>query len=155
MNVSKELLSEVLGYAVSSIYIAPNGNFIEAQSKYRDERINIHELQHSCKEWAYRQIIGKTGTYFNGCGRSQQHQMYNINIITSKYDKDLYMCTIDNGKDLNCNLEFYGLTGRDNHPKTCFNVKANKVRELRWYADTEPEAVFAAAQWILDNKDKQ
>ena len=50
---SKELLSEVLEFEVTSIYIAPNLKFIEAQSENRDERVNIYELAHKCKEWAY------------------------------------------------------------------------------------------------------
>jgi hypothetical protein len=49
---SKELLSEVLGFVVTSIYVAPNDKFIEAQSEYQDERINIYELMHMMKEWA-------------------------------------------------------------------------------------------------------
>jgi hypothetical protein len=52
---SKELLSEVLGFVVTSIYVAPNDKFIEAQSEYQDERINIYELTHKCKEWAFKQ----------------------------------------------------------------------------------------------------
>ena len=55
--ISKELLSEVLGFKVTSIYVAPNLNFIEAQSEYIDKRINIHELEHKCKEW-----LKKSGT---------------------------------------------------------------------------------------------
>jgi len=51
-TISKELLSEVLGFEVSSVYVAPNDTFVEAQSEYSDERVNIHELAHKCKEWA-------------------------------------------------------------------------------------------------------
>ena len=108
MNVSKELLSEVLGYAVSSIYIAPNGNFIEAQSKYRDERINIHELQHSCKEWANKNKFYIKSSMIINTASAVVEKIYEPN-------------------ELN-----------------------------KWFhANTEPEAVFAAAQWILANKDKQ
>ena len=42
-TISKELLSAVLGYEISSVYIAPSGSFVEAQSEYRDERFNIYE----------------------------------------------------------------------------------------------------------------
>ena len=49
--ISKELLSEVLGYEFSSVYVAPNGSFVEAQSEYRDERFNIYELENICINW--------------------------------------------------------------------------------------------------------
>lgn len=104
MNVSKELLSEVLGYAVSSIYIAPNGNFIEAQSKYRDERISIYEFQHKCKEWAY--------------------------------ERDFYIYSI---------FTFAG-------EGACYVTKDNEVQKrLATFAgDSEPEAVFKATSYIME-----
>jgi hypothetical protein len=49
--ISKELLSEVLEYEVSSVYVAPNYSFVEAQSEYRDERFNIYELENICINW--------------------------------------------------------------------------------------------------------
>lgn len=113
MNISKELLSEVLGYAVSSIYIAPNGNFIEAQSKYRDERINIYELQHKCKEWAFK----------------QGYELFSR--ILSNDHKPVGNCVV-------------------------YRVEADPEESLKiTNADTEPESVIKATQWILDNKDKQ
>lgn len=51
MKISKELLSAVLNFEVSYVYVAPNGKFIEAQSENRDERVNIYELAFRTKEY--------------------------------------------------------------------------------------------------------
>lgn len=52
--ISKELLSEVLGYTISSLYIAPNKTFIEVHSEGVDKRFNTYELAHKCKEWSIK-----------------------------------------------------------------------------------------------------
>jgi hypothetical protein len=66
--VSKELLSEVLGikvlkveknanhhiefYSNSTLPYYYSGNMFHATYKCYAQKINIHELQHKCKEWA-------------------------------------------------------------------------------------------------------
>ena len=49
--ISKELLSEVIGYKVD--YIASSGNtYIGFHTEMGGKNINIYELAHKCKEWA-------------------------------------------------------------------------------------------------------
>ena len=69
--------------------------------------INLYELAHKCKEWAWKQ------------------------------DKEHITTTINTRKTLT------GLY------KTCIND------DIEWFAKTEPEAIFKACQWILEQKDKQ
>ena len=42
--ISKELLSEILGFEVSGFCLALNETFIEVYDDSRDERISIYEL---------------------------------------------------------------------------------------------------------------
>lgn len=113
MNVSKRLLSEVLGeeYSLNKF---PDGYSINYKttlvlSKYSGvEFINIYELAHKCKEWI----------------KSTSH--YELVI----YDSNVYLTTC-------------GLGG-----------EGGFYYDYKFIADTEPEAVFAACQWVLDNKDK-
>ena len=153
--ISEKLLSEVLKNEIENrdityIEICKNVVIYKVSIYDREEEINIHELAYKCKEWAYKQKIGKTGTYYNGCGRSQQHLMYDINIVTKQCDKE-YLATIDNGKDLNCSLDFYGISAMHNSSVVQFNYKANTVKDIRFYANTEPEVIFKACQWLLEN----
>jgi len=71
--------------------------------------INIYELQHSCKEWAY--------------------------------ERDFYIYSI---------FTFAG-------EGACYVIKDDEIQKrlATFTGDSEPAAVFAATQWLLDNKDKQ
>jgi len=55
--ISKELLSEVLGYKINNIDVQNNYIIIDyLVIKWNDNRpneINIYELAHKCKEWAF------------------------------------------------------------------------------------------------------
>lgn len=62
--ISKELLSEVLGVDIEDVYITENQVLYSIPNYEIEEdsetfyinlgtRINIHELSHKCKEWAY------------------------------------------------------------------------------------------------------
>ena len=60
MKISKELLSEVLGYkVVNNVLLLLEDevmvklNFEYFQTKYENDEINVYELQHLCKEWAF------------------------------------------------------------------------------------------------------
>lgn len=53
LTISKELLSEVFGENVLSFDIGGNEILIEFD-KY-ENILNIYELAHKCKEWAYKQ----------------------------------------------------------------------------------------------------
>jgi len=114
MNVSKELLSEVLGTPVEIISIDEHKCEIKNSISFENYQLGVsysylygnkeirfmpvHELAHECKEWA----------------SSKGYHIYSHN--------------------KGCHIHY--------------NIASFK-------ADTEPEAIFAACQWILDNKDKQ
>ena len=141
----KELITKSLFNAVYNCDISKDSDMLRYYN-----RISMYEFAFKCKEWAYKQEIGKTGTYFNGCGWSQQHLMYGINIVT-KYCDNEYIATIDNDKDLNCSLDFYGLSAMHHSSVKEFEYKANTVKDICFYANTEPEAIFKACHWILEN----
>lgn len=107
--ISKELLSEVLGYKISKAYIEDTQSvkylnvFLDGDDTGIYDSINIHELAHKCKEWAYKQ-----------------------------------------GFLLNSDSLGYCLHG-------CYEEDIIKV-DQEWKSDTEPEAIFKACEWILENK---
>jgi len=116
--ISKELLSEVLWVEVikfddgkyqypnndmSKVYYMVNGTFGVYSS------INIYELAHKCKEWAWK-------------------KGYEIN---SKAE-----CNKDDDRCGNaCIYKCYG-----------YDIIGS------FGANSEPEAIFKASQWVLDNK---
>ena len=109
--ISKELLDEVLKEKV--LFIGSINKSILNYEVYSDftcdkvayGEINIYELAHKCKEWA-----------FNKGG---------IDITSGKrLGLDGWEC-----------LVFFGVI-----PCDCYE------------ADTEPEAIFKACQWILENR---
>ena len=113
--ISIKLLSEVLGKKVIRY-----DNELQILF-YRDEydsmvwaELNIYELAHKCKEWAWRN--------------------YHYT-LSSEYADNEYSCSAT-------------LTWHDfkNYPCT--------IEEYPIVSDTEPEAIFKACQWILDNKRK-
>lgn len=61
--ISKELLSEVLEVDLTERLVVTNGNKIQISFPDRVEDINIHELAHKCKEWAFKK------GYMVGSGR--------------------------------------------------------------------------------------
>ena len=112
MNVSKELLNEVLNIEREIKHI----DFIEKWNTFiyyvdggAERTINIYELQHKCKEWA----------------RIKSYLLYSypVDVLTDRYACDV--------KD------------------------KRRTQIMMQPADTEPEAVIKATQWVLDNKDKQ
>lgn len=116
--ISKELLSEVLGKTVDIVYTKDHvGNDFKTfiRPRYGDflDEINIYELAHKCKEWAYK-----------------QKQSYRVTSgFTNLPDYD-YEAIIENPTSTGTKREIFE-------------------------ADSEPEAVFQACQYILENKDKQ
>lgn len=115
--ISKELLSEVLGFHIEYVPVQSYNHGEVIFNKHVDfmkrETINMHELAHKCKEWA----------------RDNDHHITSGNRTdgTTRYD---VMCA---HKD--CDIE-----------------------ELDYFFsgifDTEPEAIFKACEWIL-NQGKQ
>lgn len=111
-NISKELLSKVLGIRVDSFYSHVSSGMLGyfCNNDQFQEEINIYELAHKCKEWATSQgfIILTYGEAY-----------YNVDVH--------------------------------------YHSNKSKFGNLAFSADakTEPEAIFKACKWILDNKDTQ
>ena len=119
--ISKELLSEILNNKKkydSNLYIEPivrikyegsgikynfSDGVINKSSLMHDGEINIHELAHKCKDWAFVKHDYIISSYNKGSES-----------VATFYNKD-------------------------------FGV---------FCSETEPEAIFKACQWILDNKEK-
>ena len=107
--ISKELLSEVL----SNKHIINNKNDLLIGEKEvilfskmgsYDININIHELAHKCKEWAYESGV----TNF--------------------------------------------LSGQSDYGRRCEFYWGFELSEFQ--ANTEPEAIFKACEWVLENKER-
>jgi len=114
--ITKELLSEVLTntygenfqiYEFEEAFTFEGYHFTYDYSDNNIEKdsINIYELAHKCKEWAFNN--------------------YGIDIKTSRRTFGF--------------VAKLGIGTHTNGQQT---------------ADTEPEAIFKACQWILDNKEK-
>ena len=146
LKISKELIKNVLVKETENLSDDFTFDIIDNYIIFADDgecmfEVNIYEFVFKCKKWAYKQEIGKPCI--------GQHLMYGINIIT-KYCDNEYLATIDNGKDLNCSLDFYGLSAMHNSSVVQFNYKAQTVKDICFYANTEPEAVFKACEWIVE-----
>lgn len=112
--ISTKLLNEVLNLNVYGFKIKDNIIKIDHEDGMpvmNNKNINIYELAHKCKEWAWKN------------NRVLQSQFSNSNEGLVGY------CCISNLNNLNEN-----------------NICDH-------YAATEPEAIFAACQWILENKE--
>ena len=125
--ISKELLSEVLNQNVTSVYKQ------QEQYRYTTSNINgawvsgsdvpfpnIYELAHKCKEWAYK--VAK----------------FPIKLETSPTDE--YGEEYSIGSWFLCGIE-------GNHPKTNNTIKRYT---LVHYGQNEPEAIFKACEWIME-----
>jgi hypothetical protein len=120
-SINKSLLNEVLNKKFYKIEFAGFGTYtcsntlicryIKDDENY-SEQINIYELAHKCKEWAFK-------------------QGYSLNVFNS-------------------NSNYHEVT-----PNTLAQNDEEWVEHPYSIASSEPEAVFKACQWILDNKDKQ
>lgn len=118
MNISKELLSEVLEFNVDNITTIDSVNIKQLLiigDKCID--INIYELAHMCKEWAY------TKTY----------------ALTTMNDFGFDNNDVNNFKTYwtTCYINLQPVNGTHLHSEL---------------ADTEPEAIFQACEWIRTNK---
>lgn len=121
--ISKKLLSEVLDENITNLKVNEKDNdwlkYTIAEGGISMYGVNIHELAHKCKEWAFDKHNKPISTY------KKKHTKYR--------DSD--------------------------------ESKGKKVGDVYWvasifpnytYADTEPEAIFKACEWILkENKCKQ
>ena len=105
--ISKELLSEVLGYKVELVK-SNNGTTLYFNKYENGDYINIHELAHKCKEWA----------------------------VLKGYEIETKLYAIGTEIYSSANISY----GR------------NMGKYIDTITTTEPEAIFKACQWILDNK---
>ncbi len=111
--ISKELLNEVLGYETSYIKMVGTKLCFSCHIK-GGSNINIYELAHKCKEWAF------------------------------SYKFDFEIIRIKNVKN-------YGKIFIRIH-----TIHTNQCNGKEFYPfDREPEAIFKACQWILDNKENK
>ncbi len=108
MEISKELLGEVLELDIQSFYISETSNnnlTMQVRCPIKEElyskSINIYELAHKCKEWALSK------------------------------ECELLSCIRDENTSL-CDIYSDVLDCKFTH-----------------YANTEPEAIFKACEWIL------
>lgn len=135
--ISKELLSEVLGYRVANF--SHNGltngeigkNFmLHINPKQREDRpsscviakesINIYELAHKCKEWAHKK------EYYVNSGQMDRHSGKNSN---------KWFATIFNP---------YGKIGEERSGSLYGREMTRTI-----FADTEVEAILKACEWVL------
>ena len=121
--ISKELLSEILGFEVSGFCLALNETFIEVYDDSRDERISIYELAFECKKWAFL-------------------KWYDIETSINSLGLD------ENGNPIYVGYAFLSSMKDKEHI-----IDRNKyIKEFE--ANSEPEAVFKACEWILENQNK-
>jgi hypothetical protein len=122
MNISKELLREVLKIpTVSAVGTIDYWNCLIFYStpciNIRDEHsINIYELAHKCKEWAFK-------------------NEYELN---SGYLTHGILYPSKPSHQIRCDVSY---------------KLADTLQTYRVWENTEPEAIFKACQWILDNKE--
>lgn len=109
--ISKELLNEVLGYEASYIQIVGMKLCFSCHIK-GGSNINIYELAHKCKEWAYKQ----------GYAILSGHSAYGIGAFF-------------------CSCKGW--------------LSENYDKRIEISHNTEPEAIFKACQWILNNKENK
>ena len=119
--ISKELLSAVLGLhcGIKSIKNSEVIYWFDCIGEIREHSINIYELAHKCKEWAYTNKYRLSSSQH----RLNTKQEYYINNQIASYFCSVYYITNDDS-------------------------------DIQIDANTEPEAIFKACQWILDKDSK-
>jgi len=126
--ISNELLGKVLEIEVNDIdysdYIKDTVYFTTHSRGINNEEdnINIYELAHKCKEWAYRSSYDKSPTI----------ESY-LNSIDS----------VHSGNKATACVHFYGVHTDGSTLQKVFN------------APTEPEAIFKACEWILQQTNQK
>ena len=116
--ISKKLLSKVFNEKVLS-YNVINKTEIIVQFVEHDEVINIHELAHKCKEWAYIK------------GYLLKGHLFEITVL------EMY-----EGFSLASPLLTLDVISKDN--------KYYTEEEKRMFPQSEPEAIFEACDYILN-----
>lgn len=123
--ISKELLSQILGYEVidvmneiltnNNLFYTTNNSSISKQFSPYIPSINIYELAHKCKVWA-------------------------VNLSPNKHALSSYPRWGDIRNYKKTNGSYY--------------ICQHLVSGAQFEAETEPEAIFKACQWILTKDSK-
>ena len=129
--ISKELLSEVMDSKVNDSYMDDQWigiQYEDASNECLQRTINIYELAYKCKLWATKLGYSLDGTTW----------LSDVEIYPNYPDKtplfDMRVCGVEKGYE---------------HRGVCCLYEFNHKQELIH----EPEAIFAACEWILNNKD--
>ena len=120
---SKELLSKILGTGIPDNLKLYGKTDVTYTFGSNMLSINIYELAHKCKEWSYKN---------HGLIISKNHRTWrNISLedVTSDYTDD---------------WEAKGYF---------YNGDPSKTISKEFICNSEPESIFRACQWILDNKE--
>lgn len=137
--ITKDLLSMVLNEEVVS---SEQVSLSEINIGFKDntaDSINIYELAHKCKEWAYKVILKHKLIPYIKAGMDNYTKPLKVESGKSKYDTTLYRRQVskpENGEYYYCSF-------------TIFDADL----EHYFTAKSAPEAIFKACQWILSNKD--
>lgn len=115
--ISKELLSEVLGFNIDYI-VEQENTHISWHDEMGGHTINIYELAHKCKEWA----LNKGHRLLSGFDEKEYENSPDIE----------YSCIVNH-------IYCEGGCRSDNN----FN------------SYSEPESIFKACKWILDNEESK
>lgn len=121
--ISKELLSEVLDVEVRVIAGVTSTNELKYNNDSIAQFINIYELAHKCKEWAFQQHKMQIGTTYL-CDKEKVYGKIGCRLGHISNN------TVNRKIELTWNDRYY-----------CIKI-----------FDTEQLAIFSACQWILDNK---
>ena len=130
IKISKELLSEVLENEIVRFEIVSTKRITQIRIWYKDTELHLYEswdiyhLAHKCKEWAF--------------------YAYKISVSSFK-SGSFYLKEFNQIKD---NSEYW--VELDNASIDC-EININDSGIFKSYS--EPEAIFKACQWILDNKE--
>lgn len=124
--MSEELMSEVLKLNITYIERYNNSIIYKISVYDREEEVNIYELAYKCKEWAFYAYKISVSSFKSGSFYLREFNQIKDN---SEYWVELDTASID----CEINIDDSGIF------KSC----------------SEPEAIFKACQWILDNKQKR
>ena len=84
--ISKELLSEVLGVQIFKCFV--NNGICSYHDEYFYKDINIYELAHRCKEWAYKKGFEIIVLAYAISIYKNSYEVYHTN--TTLFDLDMF-----------------------------------------------------------------
>ena len=111
---------------------------------YRE--LNVYELAHLCKEWAYKQSIFRNNNIV-------QFTLIDLDIVVRKCVTGKYVASIEPsniGKEQSL-ITYGGFTAEELIP-IGNRLQDFSSKRLSWSMPSEPEAIFMACQFIFDAK---